>query len=74
VIYANADFLCAFPVGSIRAFAMVQTMSMIIFLQQAYNIPTEPQLEYEMFIKDGSIPVHKFCNADRTLNIKFEIP
>lgn len=73
-VYTNLNTSCAFPVGSINGEAMMTSQLIINQIIEDYNIPTESQLFYEMFIKDVSVPVHKFTNKERSLNVKFEIP
>ncbi|MBW7992806.1 MAG: hypothetical protein FVQ84_22690 [Planctomycetes bacterium] len=73
-VFPNTAVACLVGNESIGGTAAVYWMDEVLDIISEYNIPTESQLFYELFLIDNVIPVHKFTNRERTLNIKFEIP
>lgn len=73
-VFANTATVCLVGNESIGGTATIFWMEEVLRIVSAYNLPTESQLFYELFLIDDLTPVHKFTNKERSLNIKFDIP
>lgn len=73
-VFDNLNTVCSAVIESINGIAVIWWMSSVLDLVAAYNIPTSSQLQYELFMINETTPVHKFCNQEKSLNIKFEVP
>ena len=73
-VFDNLSVVCLFGTESIFGTATVYWMEEVLDIVVAYNLPTQSQLMYELFLINDVTPVHKFTNLERSLNVKFEIP
>lgn len=73
-VFDNEAVACIVGNESIGGTATVFWFEEVLRIVSDYNLPTQSQLMYELFLIDDVTPVHKFTNLERSLNIKFEIP